>query len=83
MLTHSICDFKHEDAISPEEICGGTRTTAESRALQTGRSPSLRLVVVVGFGVEIALVADLELGDERKGDRDRIFNWPLWDRLAT
>ncbi|RVE77735.1 hypothetical protein CN238_35190, partial [Sinorhizobium meliloti] len=34
-----------------------------------GAAFSLRLVVIVGFGVEIALIADLDLGDERKRDR--------------
>lgn len=46
--------------------------TAENRALPgRARQSSLRLVAVVGFGADIALIADLDFGDERKRDRDR------------
>ncbi|RVL70318.1 hypothetical protein CN135_32230 [Sinorhizobium meliloti] len=41
------------------------------RPAMQGAAFSLRLVVIVGFGVEIALIADLDLGDERERDRDR------------
>lgn len=47
-----------------------------------GAAFSLRLVVIVGFGVEIALIADLDLGDERKRDGDRDLQLALMGQLG-
>jgi hypothetical protein len=40
------------------------------RTARQGAASSLRFFVVVGFGVESAVVADLDFGDERKRERD-------------
>ena len=46
------------------------RLHRNAHTARQGAASSLRFVVVVGFSIEIALVADLDFGDERKEERD-------------
>ncbi len=61
------------------EISGldGRRAPGRSR-----RRRSLRPVVVVGFSVELRLVADLELGEEREGEGDGDFQLALMGQFG-
>ncbi len=47
------------------------------------RCRSLRLVVVVGFPVELHLIADLDLGEERKREGDGDFQLALMGQLGN
>lgn len=56
-----------------------------TRSWGHGRKPrcrSLRLVVVVGFPIELHLIADLDLGEERKREGDGDFQLALMGQLG-